>query len=100
MGIELEWFVLLVVHVIGTSVFGRFEAETPWWRLVLKWSVVIALTGLAYRLAGHWALLVVIIPAVGGGTFHVIWCRRNGIHPLRATPRRRYYELRGWSWPA
>ena len=22
-----------------------------------------------------------------------------GIDPLRATPRRKYYELRGWTWP-
>ena len=25
-------------------------------------------------------------------------CRKHGIHPLHATPRRRYYELRRWEW--
>lgn len=99
MGIEVEWFSLLVLHVLGTSIFGRFEAETPWWRLLLKWAVVIGLTYVVYRLAGHWALLVVLIPALGGAIFHFSWCHQNGIDPWKATPRRRYYKLRGWAWP-
>jgi len=99
MGIELEWFSLLVLHVLGASVFGRFETETPWWRLVVKWGTVIALTWIVFLLAGHWALMVVLVPAAGGGAFHFVWCRRHGIDPWRATPRRKYYRLRGWSWP-
>jgi hypothetical protein len=34
-----------------------------------------------------------------GLVVHLVWCRKNGIDPLRATPRRRYYEMRGWDWP-
>ncbi len=98
-GIELEWFSLLVVHVLGTSVFTPFEVETPWWRLTLKWSVVILLTYLVYLWAGHWALLVVAALGLAGGTVHFTWCRRHGIDPWRATPRRKYYDLRGWAWP-
>ena len=97
-GIELELITLLAIHVVGTSVFGVFEAETPWWRLILKWSIVIALTLGLYAWVGHWALSAVLVPALAGLTFHFVWCRRNGIHPLEATPRRRYYELRGWTW--
>ena len=99
MGIELELAVLLGLNVLGTSIFGPFEVETPWWRLALKWFIVIGLTVAAYRWIGHWALLVALLPAVGGTTFHFVWCSRNGIDPLHATPRRRYYELRGWPWP-
>lgn len=98
MGIELELAILLAVHVIGTSVFGVFEAETPWWRLALKWTIVAGLTVLVYRWAGHWALLVLLVPALAGTAFHFFWCKKHGIHPLRATPRRKYYELRGWDW--
>ena len=98
MGIELEWFSLLVLHVLGTSVFGRFETETPWWRLSLKCGIVILLTFLLYRAFGHWALLGAAVPGVAGAAFHFVWCRRNGIDPWKATPRRRYYELRGWDW--
>ena len=74
MGIELELAVLLAIAVLGPSILARFEAETPAWRKV----------GLG----------------VLGLSPHFWWCRRHGIHPLYATPRRRYYELRGgWSWP-
>jgi len=98
MGIELEWFSLLVLHVLGTSVFGPFETGTPWWRLALKWGIVILLTWVLYRAVGHWAMLAVIVPAAAGTAFHFTWCRKNGIDPWKATPRRRYYELRGWEW--
>ena len=99
MGIELELATLLALHVFGTSIFIAFEVETPWWRLVLKWALATAVTLLVYAWAGHWALLAAVAPAAGGAFFHFTWCRRNGIHPTRATPRRRYYELRGWPWP-
>ena len=97
MAVELA--VLLAVAILGSSIFAVFEVETPPWRKILKWGVVSALTlGLA-RNIGHWSLLVPGIAALVGTTFHFIWCRRNGIDPLRATPRRRYYQLRGWAWP-
>jgi len=99
MGISLELAVLLCISVIGQSCFGRFEFETPPWRKVLKWFVIIGLTLGIYRLAGHWALLLPLAMAVAGTTFHYVWCRRNGIDPVRATPTRKYYQLRGWKWP-
>ena len=98
MGIELEWFSLLALHVLGTSIFGRFEAETAWWRLTLKWAIIMGLTYVVYRFYGHWAMLVIVIPAILGSAVHFTWCKKNGIHPLMATPRRKYYELRGWAW--
>lgn len=99
MGIELEWFSLFALHALGTSIFGVFECETPWWRLTLKWGIVGGLTYLLFGWFGHWALLAILVPGLGGSMFHFIWCRKHGIHPLRATPRRQYYELRGWAWP-
>lgn len=98
MGIELEWLTLFVMCALGNSVFGVFEIETAWWRRALKWALVAGLTAAVFSVAGHWALLAAVIPAGVGLTFHFAWCRKNGIHPLRATPRRRYYELRGWEW--
>jgi hypothetical protein len=98
MGIELEWFSLFFLHVLGSSIFGVFEVETPAWRLALKWTIVAATTLGVYQLAGHWALLVMAVPAAAGTIFHFTWCRKNGIDPLKATPRRKYYELRGWKW--
>jgi hypothetical protein len=100
MGIALELFVLLVLAVVGQSMFARFEIETPAWRKILRWFTIIALTLGLYKPVGHWALVVPVGIGAAGTTFHFIWCRRNGIDPLRATPARKYYELRGWQWPA
>jgi len=99
MGIELELGVLLAFAVIGQSTLARFELETPAIRKIVKWFTMAGLTLALYRYVGHWALLVPTVLGVAGTTFHFIWCRRNGIDPLRATPARKYYELRGWTWP-
>jgi hypothetical protein len=100
MGIELELTVLLAIAIFGSSAFAVFEIETPWWRKILKWGIVCGLTLALYRAVGHWALALPIGAGVAGATFHFWWCRKQGIDPIRATPRRRYYELRGWTWPA
>ena len=99
MGIELELFVLLVFAVLGAEIFAPFEVETPVVKKLLKWTIVVTGTLGLYGVVGHWALLFAVVPATLGLTVHFVWCGRNGIHPFRATPRRRYYELRGWEWP-
>lgn len=99
MRVELEFGVLFVIAVLGQSTFAVFEVETPAWRKITKSLVVRAATLALYTLVGHWSLLVPTGATAAGGTFHIVWCRRHGIHPIRATPRRRYYELRGWEWP-
>ncbi len=99
MGIELELLVLLTLSVLGQGIFARFEIETPAWRKILKWSILIIGTMVLYTLVGHWSLVFPAVGAAAGGTVHFVWCRRNGIHPIRATPWRRYYELRGWRSP-
>lgn len=98
MGIALELSVLLAIAILGQSVFAVFEVETPAARKVLKWVVVAGITLGLSRLVGHWSVLVPIVGGVAGVVGHTIWCRRHGIDPLRATPRRKYYELRGWTW--
>jgi len=98
MGIELELTILLGLVIVGASVFAPFEVETPAWRKLIKWFFVVVLTLALYRPMGHGAAIVPVSLGAIGLTFHFWWCRRNGIHPLRATPRRKYYELRGWAW--
>ena len=97
-GIELELGVLLGLVILGQSIFDRFEVETATWRKILKWGIVAGLTLALYAWVGHWSLLLPIAAATLGTTVHFVWCRKNGIHPIRATPRRRYYQLRGWEW--
>ncbi len=97
-GIEAEFAALFVVVALGSSLFDRFETETPVVRKLLRWVLAAALTLGSYAWIGHWALAVLAGFALLGTIVHVIWCRANGIHPLTAEPRRRFYELRGWKW--
>lgn len=98
MGIALELWVLLAVAVLGQSIFAPFEVETPAWRKIVKWGLVVGVTLTISQVAGHWALLVPLFGGVAGVLGHSVWCRQHGIDPLRATPRRKYYALRGWTW--
>ena len=95
----IELFVLLAFAIVAQSAFARFEIETSPSRKIFKWSAMSALTLGLSLVIGHWALLVPVLLGAAGTTFHIVWCRRNSIDPVRATPRRRYYELRGWPWP-
>ena len=99
MGVELELYVLLAVLILGSSVFAVFEIETAGWRKAFNWFIVTAGTVGLYYAVGHFALLVPFGLGALGASFHFWWCRKHDIHPIHATPRRRYYELRGWSWP-
>ncbi len=97
-GVELELGVLFLIQTVGHGVFDRFEVETPAWRKILKWLIVAGLTLGLYAQVGHWALILPVAGGLAGATFHLAWCRKHGIDPLRATPRRKYWELRGWEW--
>ena len=99
MGIELELGVLLAFAILGPAFFSVFELETSPWRKTAKWTFMSILTLILYRFVGHWSLTLPLLLAGAGTTFHIWWCRKNSIDPLRALPRRRYYELRGWKWP-
>jgi hypothetical protein len=96
---ELELSVLLILSVVGQSVFSRFALEVPVWRQIVKCLILTAATLGLYSVAGHWALLLLAVLAAAGMTAHFAWCVRNGIDAVRAAPLRRYYQLRGWSWP-
>ena len=93
-----ELAVLLVIAIVGPAYFAPFEVETPGIRKVVKWSAVSAITLGLVPAAGHWATAFPVTAGIAGVIFHFRWCRRNGIDPIHATPRRRYYELRGWTW--
>lgn len=98
MSIELELATLLALQLLGTEIFCRFEVETPAWRKILKWLLLTFMTLVLYHYVGHWAILLPVLGSIAGAVFHFMWCKKNGIHPIQATPRRKYYELRGWTW--
>lgn len=98
-GLTLTLGSLLVTVIIGASHFAIFEIETPRWRKALKWALVSAISiGLSFAI-GAWAAAVPLAAGAIGVAFHYSWCAANKIDPVTATPRWRYYELRGWRWP-
>lgn len=68
----------------GANSNTQLSMFTPGCALTIGLSLVI----------GHWALLVPVLLGAAGATFHIVWCRQDGIDPVRATLRRRNYELR------
>jgi hypothetical protein len=96
---EIELLLLFILHTLGVSIFGKFESQTAWWKLTLKWLIVLGITAGLYRSFGHiGSLSFLAIMFTAGLIFHFTWCARHGIHPIHATPRRRYFELRKWKW--
>ena len=96
---ELELITLLIIQTIFISAFARFEIETPLIRKLVKWFIIDGITIGLYFLVGHWAVIFPILGLVPGTIYHFNWCKKNGINPIKATPVKKYYELRGWKFP-
>ena len=97
-GLEIELAELLLLQLFAFVLFGRFEVETHAARRIIKWFVIYGITVGIYYWLGNWAALVPVLAVIQGSIYHVVWCKKNGIHPLKATPRKKYYQLRGWKW--
>jgi len=97
-GIELELIVLLVLQTALITTFAKFEVETSTLKKLFKWFLIDAITILLYYFIQHWAVLFPFLAVIPGTIYHFIWCKKNGIHPFKATPRRKYYQLRNWKW--
>lgn len=94
MRIEMELFTLLIIQTVFISAFAKFEIETPLLKKLLKWFIIDGITIGLYFFISHWAMLFAVLALVPGTVYHFMWCRENGIHPFKATPRREYYQLR------
>lgn len=53
MGFELELAIVLALQLLGTEIFCRFEIETPAWRKILKWLLLLAITFALFQYLGH-----------------------------------------------
>jgi hypothetical protein len=95
---ETELIVLFILQTAGVAVFGKFEGEAPGWKRALKWLLMLIITIACSHYFGQWvAILVLLIVFTLSLIFHFTWCKRNGIHPFQATPRKKYYQLRQWT---
>ena len=98
MRLEPELLILLIIQTIFISAFARFEIESHLLRKILKWFIIDGITIGLYFIINHWAVLFPILALVPGTIYHFNWCRKNGIDPFKATPKKKYYELRKWKW--
>jgi hypothetical protein len=95
---EFMWMTLAIaatVYSLLNLCFGKFEDETPLLPRVLKLVIYLSITALL-AWVGPWALLWVLGLLAAGSVVHWVWCAHNGINPLSAEPKERYYRLRSW----
>jgi len=89
---------LLIVQLLGTTIFGRFETETPILKRLLKWAFIDAVSIKLYFWIGEYAILFPLSMVLIGTVVHFCICNKYGFHPLKATPRKKYYAFRNWKW--
>ena len=91
---------LLTIQILRTSIFGRFEVETPFWKRLIKWIGMYGVTIIVALFCdlGYWPLVLPVGWTVLDLVRHLAFCHREGIHPIRGTPRRKLYRLKGWEW--
>jgi hypothetical protein len=94
------WFEISIVSVyflLGHIYFGHFEEQSPKWRKVLKYIVmlIIIITISIYfgRTAALTLLGLTLIPIY---YIHGIVLPKKGINGWTGEPKSKYYDFRGW----
>jgi hypothetical protein len=99
--IDTLWFEIAMVcglTAFGSIFFGHFEEHTPKFRRVLKLLMFILIVVLISKYAGRvWALGFLGALLLGVVYIHGFWLPSKGINGLTGEPKRKYYELRGWT---
>lgn len=97
----MEVAVVAIIFAVGNILFGHWEAETPKWRRVLKFVLILGLTlGLSAALGRLWAFSFLGSLALLALIVHGWWLpRRHGINGWTGEPKEKYYALRGWKYP-
>ena len=101
LSINTLWFEIAIVcglTAFGSIFFGHFEEHTPKIRRVLKIVVFIVIVVLLSRYAGRaWAFGFLGAMLLAVLYIHAIWLPGKGINGLTGEPKRKYYELKGWT---
>ncbi|WP_232834856.1 hypothetical protein [Pleomorphovibrio marinus] len=95
------WFEIALVSFIfatGNILLGHFEEKVPKWRRIMKFLVTLAvvcfLTTFFGRLISLTVLGLTFLPVI---YIHTIWLPKNGINGWTGEPRKKYFQLRGWT---
>lgn len=101
MNVDTLWFEISLVCGItafGSIFFGHFEEHTPKYRRVMKLILLIVIVVLLSKYAGRiWSFGFLGMMLLAVVYVHGIWLPGKGISGLTGKPKRKYYELRGWT---
>lgn len=96
----MEVAVVATIFAVGNILFGHWEAETPKWRRLLKFVLILGATlAISAAVGRRWALMFLGLLGVAALIVHGWWLPRHGINGWTAEPREKYYALRGWKYP-
>ena len=95
------WFEIAIIcgmFAFGGIFFGHFEEHTPKIKRVLKMFLFIIIEiALSKYLGRGWAMGFLGALILGVIYIHGIWLPGKGINGLTGEPKRKYYELKGWT---
>ena len=101
MNINTLWFEVALVcgmTAFGSIFFGHFEEHTPKIKRVLKlimFNFIVVL--ISIYLGRIWSFGFLGIILLGVIYIHAIWLPGKGINGLTGEPKKKYYELKGWT---
>ena len=96
----MEAAIVATIFAVGNILFGHWEAETPKWRRLLKFVLILLLTlGISTSLGRRWAFLFLGLMGLAALIVHAWWLPRHGINGWTAEPKEKYYAMRGWKYP-
>lgn len=96
----MEIAIVATIFALGNILMGHWEAQTPKWRRVLKFFVVVGITCAVSAWLGRvWAFGFLGVLGVFAVVVHGWWLPRNGINGWTGEPKEKYYAMRGWKYP-
>jgi hypothetical protein len=96
----MEAAIVATIFAVGNILFGHWEAETPKWRRLLKFVLILLLTlWISTSLGRRWAFLFLGLLGLAALIVHAWWLPRHGINGWTAEPKEKYYAMRGWKYP-
>jgi hypothetical protein len=95
------WFEISVVCGItafGSIFFGHFEEHTPKFKRVLKLVCFnIGVVLMSVFLGREWSFGFLGLILLGVVYVHGFWLPSKGINGLTGEPKKKYYQLKGWT---
>lgn len=96
----MEVAIVAIIFAVGNIVFGHWEEQTPKWRRLLKFVLVLGVTlALSAGLGRSWAFGFLSALGVLAVIVHGWWLPRQGINGWTGEPKEKYYAMRGWKYP-